>query len=118
MSDGRCLRYAYDEVQKRDGKRENVLYVQGTVTNPATGRSFKHAWVENEVDVIDPTIDVILRKDKYYERFNPKEIIRVDPFFMMILNAKGHHFLTKAEVNAAIEKDRKFMADIKNRKKK
>jgi hypothetical protein len=118
MSDGRCLRYAYDEVQRRETKHEKVLYVQGTVTNPYTGKTFKHAWVENEVDVIDPTIDVVLRKDKYYERFNPKDVIRVDPFFMLILNAKGHHFFTKAEVKAAIEKDRKFMADLKNRKKK
>jgi hypothetical protein len=53
MSDGRCLRYAYDEVQRREAKHEKVLYVQGTVTNPYTGKTFKHAWVENEVDVID-----------------------------------------------------------------
>jgi hypothetical protein len=105
-------------VQRRTEKHEKVVYVQGTITNPATGRTFKHAWVENEVEVIDPTIDVTLSKRQYYTRFKPKEVIRMNDFFMTVLCAKGHRFFTKAEVNQAIEKDKKIMADLTERRKK
>lgn len=111
------MRHAYDEVRRRSDKREKVSYVQGTITNPHTGRTFKHAWVEDEVDVIDPTVDLTMRKHKYYETFNPRNVIKLDDFFMTILMMKGHHFVTKAEVNAAIAKDKKYMAELKKRKK-
>jgi hypothetical protein len=118
MSDGRCLRHAYDEVRKREANHENVVYVQGVVTNSHEGKTFAHAWVETKTEVIDPTIGVTLPKARYYATFKPKNIIRMSPFIMTILCAKGHRFFTKKEVTAAIEKDKAIMASLEAKRKK
>jgi hypothetical protein len=108
MSDGLCLSHAFNEVTRRESLGESPLYVQGTVTNPADNKTFKHAWVEIYGKVIDPTIGLELKTEEYYALFKAKNVIKVNPFFMAMLSAKGLHFFTQREVNAAIERDRKF----------
>lgn len=104
MSNGMCLLLSYREVLTRTQSGENVFYVQGKVTNPATGKSFLHAWVETEDgEVIDPTIDVQISKDKYYSIYNPVDIIKVEEPIMTLLCAKGHKFFTEAQVRRAID---------------
>jgi hypothetical protein len=98
MSDGRCLSNAFSEMAKRDRNGEKVVYVQATVIHPTRGVSFKHAWVENRGNVIDPTIDLITKKPEYYARFQPKDIIRLDPFTATMLFTKEMKFVTPAEV--------------------
>ena len=99
-----CLLHARREVTKRADSGESVLYTQGYVTNPYTGKSFMHAWVELDNEVIDPTIDITLSKKKYYDLFNPKDVIRVEEPIMTLLCAKGDKFFSKEDVKKAYEK--------------
>jgi hypothetical protein len=104
MNDGMCLLHSYREVLRRTQHGENVLYVQGKVTNPALGRSFLHAWVETDNDeVIDPTTDIIMPKDEYYSIYNPTNIIKIEEPIMVLLCAKGHEFFTESQVRRAID---------------
>lgn len=118
MSDGRCLSHAFSEMIRRDDSKEKVYYIQGDVTNPATARTFKHAWVESNGKVIDPTIDIILEKKDYYSRFNVKNIIKIEPFIAIILFGRGLHFVTKEEVSKAVKRDKELMAQVLARRKK
>jgi len=118
MSDGRCLSHAYSEMIRKDNLKEPVLYVQGTITEPLTGKRIKHAWVESNGMVIDPTIDLVAKKDAYYKRLNAKEIIRIEPFIAIMLFGRGLRFVTKDEVTKAVKRDKELMAQVIARRKK
>lgn len=108
MSDGHCLKHAFEEMVKRDKRGEPVVYVQGTVTNPKLGRTFPHAWVETQTHVIDPTVDLTLTKKQYYLIFSPKKVIRVDPFTTAMLVGRGFRFFTAQEIKSTKEKIREL----------
>ena len=117
MSDGECLRHAFEEMMRRDERGEKVVYVQGTVTNPHTGKTFAHAWVENTREAIDPTIDLILPKRKYYSTFKPEKVIRLEPAVAALLILKyKHKFFPKAEAEATAETVRKYEESLRKRK--
>ena len=124
MSDGMCLLHSYREVLRRTEQGENVLYVQGKVTNSASGKSFLHAWVETDNDeVIDPTIDVKMSKNEYYSIYNPTDIIKVEEPIMTLLCARGAKFFTEPQVRRAIDIHNQYLKaksikNIKLRKKK
>lgn len=123
MSDGLCLLHARREVQKRAEQGQSVLYVQGTVTNPYTDKTFMHAWAEVDDEVIDPTIDLLLPKTKYYDYFNPRDVIRVEEPIMDLLCIKGDRFFTKEDVKKAYERHynylhKRYHGDTADRKKK
>jgi hypothetical protein len=103
MSDGLCLLHTRREVQTRADHGQSVLYVQGMVTNPYDNKTFMHAWAEIENEVIDPTIDLKISKEKYYSFFNPTNVIRVEEPIMELLCAKGDKFFTKNDVKKAYE---------------
>ena len=118
MSDGRCLSHAYSEMIRRDNLKEPILYVQGSIIEPLTGKRIKHAWVESKGMVIDPTIDLIAKKDAYYKRLDAKEIIRFEPFIAIMLFGRELHFVTKDEVAKAVKRDKELMAQVLARRKK
>jgi hypothetical protein len=102
MSDGRCLVNAYRELIKRDENGEKVVYVQGNVTN--LGKRFQHTWLETKTDVIDPTINLIAPKARYYEKLIPRNVIRIPPEVVAVLVFKyGHKFYTDKEIVPIIE---------------
>jgi len=118
MSDGRCLSHAYSEMHRRDNLKEPVLYVQGSIIEPLTGKRIKHAWVESKGIVIDPTIDLIMKKEDYYKRLSAKDIIRMETFIATMLFGRELHFVTKEEVAKAVKRDKELMAQILARRKK
>jgi hypothetical protein len=110
-----------DLAQSLGGNKDSVLYVQGTVSNPSLGRSFKHAWVElpKENMVLDPTVDLKMPKPKYYKTFSPKNVIRMDVDVAALLAWKkgGLEFFTKTDVTN-MEKHLKEMDERMGKKRK
>lgn len=109
MSDGLCLLHARREVTRLADMGESVLYTQGNVTNPYDGKTFMHAWAEVGNEVIDPTIDLKISKEKYYKTFSPKNVIRIEEPIMTLLCIKGDKFFTQEEVKKAYEKHFKYL---------
>lgn len=67
--------------------------------------------------VIDPTIDLIAKKEVYYKRLDAKDIIRMEPFIAIMLFARELHFVTKEEVAKAVKRDKELMAQVLARRK-
>ena len=95
---GMCFRNAQRKANEIDGElidkaramgmkgkiETDVLIVHGMVTNPSTGDTFAHAWVEVGDVVHDPTIGIAKKKSWYYKRMKVKVIAKYKTDHVMI----------------------------------
>jgi hypothetical protein len=86
MSSGLCFPYAMKYASKHGGE-----VVHAFVTNPATGKSFWHAWVEKG-GVVHDDLDHNLPTEKFYAMMRPEQIRRYSDTEAMVYALRtGHH---------------------------
>ena len=73
---GDCYKNVEDYLLYND--LPDAIVVHGEVTSQ--GKTWKHAWIVNGDDAIDPTTGIITSKEKYYDKLKPVEDSRYDQF--------------------------------------
>lgn len=85
MSSGLCFPFATNEARERGGE-----VVHAYITNPATKKSFWHAWVERNGKVYDD-IGHHMPIPKFYEMMNPEDVRRYSDLEAMVYAVRTKH---------------------------
>jgi hypothetical protein len=94
MQAGDCYRNVFLYVKDNDLFDPGVKVVHGTVLSIATGarKRIRHAWIEYDGDVIDPTQGVTIDRRKFYKLVRAKPDVKYTPQEMVRMAVRTGHW--------------------------